>query len=48
MDPESLFENLKFNPFSTDTSVLIDNLSDPDVNLFNESTLQNLTQLFSM
>ena len=46
MDPESLFENLKFNPFSTDNSVLIDNLTDPDVNLFNESTLQNLDTPF--
>ena len=39
MDPETLFENLKFNLFSTN---LIDILREPDINLFNESNLQNL------
>ena len=38
---ERYYEDLKFNPFQSN-SILIDNFSDPDYNLFNESNLQNL------
>ena len=42
-DKEELsFENLKFNPFQCKNNILLDNLSDPDFNIYNENNLQNL------
>ena len=40
MDSTPTFKNLKFNPFNID--LLINNLTDPDVNLFNENNFQNM------
>ena len=40
-DQNLSFENLKFNPFQCN-SILSDNISDPDFNLFTENNLQNL------
>ena len=34
---DSTFENLKFNPFNLNNNILLNNLTDPDVNLFNEN-----------
>ena len=34
---DSTFENLKFNPFHLNNNILLNNLTDPDVNLFNEN-----------
>ena len=42
MNPNVEYKKLKFNPFNTKNCNLINNVSDPDVNLFNESHLQNL------
>ena len=42
MDSTPTFENLKFNPFNRDNNLLITNLTDPDVNLFNENNFQNM------
>ena len=36
------FETLKFSPFNTSqNSILLDNLSDPDIQFFNKNNLQN-------
>ena len=37
------FENLSFNPFSIENNLLLHNISDPDINLFNENNLQNMS-----
>ena len=42
MNPNVEYKKLKFDPFNTKNCNLINNVSDPDVNLFNESHLQNL------
>ena len=36
------FENLTCNPFQCKNDILLDNLSDPDFNIYNENNLQNL------
>ena len=36
------FEKLKFDPFGLNNNVLVKNLSDPDINFFNENNIQNL------
>ena len=42
MDPTLDYQNLKFDPFCTENSILLNNINDPDVNLFNDSNLRNL------
>ena len=42
MESNPSFENYKFNPFTTHNNLLMDNMSDPDMNLFNENNLLNL------
>ena len=43
MELNPSFENYKFNPFTThNNNLLMDNMSDPDMNLFNENNLLNL------
>ena len=45
MDPTLPFEKLNFNPFATRNNLLLNNLSDPDVNLFNENNFQDTPYL---
>ena len=42
MEQTSDFENLKFDPFCVNKNILLNNLVDQDINLFNENGLQNL------
>ena len=35
------FESLTFNPFDTQNTILMDNLSDPDINFYNKNNLEH-------
>ena len=40
-DPVENFEGLSFNPFDTSNNILLNNLSDPDAQFFNEGFFQD-------
>ena len=43
MDPvQPAFETQRFNPFNLNNNLLVNNLHDPDINLFSENNFQNL------
>lgn len=41
-EPDCNFENLRLDPFAKTDNILINNLSDPDIQFFNEQIFQHL------